>query len=217
MQPISQMKSMPFNQPARFFSIINSPDGAADADSEAAAKASAKDFLKKVDEDLIIDEVTTMEQWTSKVMEVKDKPIILDCYAEWCAPCRKLTPVLEKLTHDNEGKFKLVKLNIDNLPKLATALSVRSIPTLFLIYRGNVMDMITGVDETKLNELVRTALLIEQTQHDESIMLQVLSTSQEYIEQGKFAEAEQILRDGASYEQWMDKFAAEITAGIAYC
>ena len=49
-------------------------------------------------------------------MEVKDVPIILDCYAEWCAPCRKLTPILEKVTQENEGKFKLIKVNIDNLP-----------------------------------------------------------------------------------------------------
>ena len=89
---------------------------AGDNSSEAAAKASAKDFLEKVDENLIIDEVRSVQEWTTKVMEEKDKPIILDFYADWCAPCKKLTPVLEKLTHDNEGKFKLMKINIDNLP-----------------------------------------------------------------------------------------------------
>ena len=163
----------------RNFSIILNSDGSGGTDggadgSEAAAKASAKEFLKAVEEDLIIDEITSTEQWTTKVMQCTDKPIILDFYADWCAPCKKLTPVLEKLTQDNEGKFKLVKVNIDNLPKLATALQVRSIPTLFLIYRGNVMDQMTGVDETKLTELVKTAILIEQAQHDESIMETVL-------------------------------------------
>lgn len=103
-------------------------------------------------------------------MEVTDKPIILDFYAEWCAPCKKLTPVLEQKTQENEGKFKLIKVNIDNLPKLATALSVKSIPTLFLIYRGNIMDQMAGVDPNKLEELIKTAVLIEQAQHDESIM-----------------------------------------------
>mgnify|MGYP000895405263 CR=1 FL=1 len=80
------------------------------------AKASAKEFLNKVEEDLIIDEVNTQAEWTTKVMEVTDKPVILDFYADWCAPCKKLTPVLEQLTRDNEGKFKLDKINIDNLP-----------------------------------------------------------------------------------------------------
>jgi len=84
--------------------------------SEAAAKASARDFLGKVEEDLIIDEINTMEEWVPKVMNCKDKPIILDCYADWCAPCKKLTPILEEVTLANSGKFKLVKVNIDNLP-----------------------------------------------------------------------------------------------------
>jgi len=60
--------------------------------SEDAAKNSAKEFLKQVEEDLIIDEITKVEEWTTKVMEVTDVPIILDFYAEWCAPCKKLTP-----------------------------------------------------------------------------------------------------------------------------
>ena len=95
-------------------------------------------------------------------MEEKKVPIILDCYADWCQPCRKLTPVLEKVTNDHEGKFKLIKVNIDNLPQIAQGLSVKSIPTLFLIYRGNIMDTLTGVDKEKLTGLIETALLVEK-------------------------------------------------------
>lgn len=150
----------------RHFSIITDSSGGtsgpSDMDSEAAAKASARDFLEKVEEDLIIDEINSVEEWTTKVMDVKDRPIILDCYAEWCSPCKKLTPILEDVTKANDGKFKLIKLNIDNIPQLTKALQVRSIPTLFLIYRGNVIDTITGVDQAKLDEFVKTALLVEQ-------------------------------------------------------
>ena len=49
-------------------------------------------------------------------MEEKEKPIILDFYAEWCAPCKKLTPLLEAKTREYGGKFKLVKINIDSFP-----------------------------------------------------------------------------------------------------
>jgi putative thioredoxin len=45
--------------------------------------------------------------------------IILDCYADWCKPCQELTPILEKLTREYNGKFKLIKLNIDKLPDIA--------------------------------------------------------------------------------------------------
>ena len=43
-------------------------------------------------------------------------PIIVDCYADWCQPCKKLTPLLEEKTREAVGKFKLMKLNIDTLP-----------------------------------------------------------------------------------------------------
>lgn len=198
-----QIRNMSSMMGKRQFSIITDSSGntisggaesAAAAEvpmsSEDAAKNSAKEFLKQVEEDLIIDEITKVEEWTTKVMEVTDVPIILDFYAEWCAPCKKLTPQLEKVTQEHEGKFKLIKINIDNLPNIATALQVKSIPTLFLIYRGNVMDQVTGVDEAKLDELVKTALLVEEAQHSESIMDSALNSCQEFIEQGKYAEAE---------------------------
>ena len=99
--------------PVRSFSLNSGGD---DLGSEAAAKASAREFLNKVEEDLIIDEVNTVAEWTTKVMEEKNRPVILDFYAEWCAPCKKLTPILEEKTREHEGKIKLVKINIDNLP-----------------------------------------------------------------------------------------------------
>lgn len=69
----------------------------------------------KEEEDKIVDELTGYDQWEPKVMKA-DKPIILDCYASWCAPCKKLMPILEQAAIDNEGKFKLVKMDIDSLP-----------------------------------------------------------------------------------------------------
>lgn len=157
-------------------------------DSEAAAKASAKEFLKEV-KDQLIDEVETLDQWQPKVMDVKDKPIILDCYADWCAPCRKVTPMLEKKTIENDGKFKLVKLNIENIPQLTKGLNVKAVPSLFLIYRGNVMDTLTGADQAKIDGMVETALLIEKTSHDETIMVKVLKEAENMIEQGHYKNA----------------------------
>ena len=56
---------------------------------------------------------------------------------------------------------------------MAQGLNVKSIPALFLIYRGNIMDNMVGADPKKLEELVKTALLIEQTTHDETLMIKV--------------------------------------------
>ena len=69
-------------------------------------------------------------------------PVVLDCYADWCQPCKKLDPILQEKIKEFEGKLKLVKLNIDNHPKLSSGLNIRSIPTLFLIFNGNIVDML---------------------------------------------------------------------------
>lgn len=69
-------------------------------------------------------------------------PVVLDCYADWCQPCKKLDPLLKEKMEGFEGKLKLVKLNIDNHPQLSTGLNIRSIPTLFLIFNGNIVDML---------------------------------------------------------------------------
>jgi len=82
--------------------------------------------------------------------------------------------VLEKLTLQYEGKFKLVKLNIDNLPQLASGLNVKSIPALFLIYKGNMLDTMTGFDVKKLEELVQTALLVDKAANDETVIMKVI-------------------------------------------
>jgi thioredoxin len=118
--------------------------------SEEAAKAAARQFIEAVKEESSIEEIASYNDWKPKVMEELNKPIILDCYADWCQPCKKLTPILENLAQEHAGKFKLVKLNIDNLPQLAQGLNVKSIPALFLIYRGNIVDTMVGADPVKL-------------------------------------------------------------------
>lgn len=78
-------------------------------------------------------ELEDMAHWKPAVMDQK-VPVILDCYADWCAPCRKLTPLLEDAVNQLEGKVKLVKMNVDSFPQLTTGLNVKSLPSVFLIF-----------------------------------------------------------------------------------
>jgi putative thioredoxin len=73
-----------------------------------------------------------------------DVPVLLDCWAPWCGPCRSLTPVLEKLAKDYHGRFVLAKVNTDENPQVAAALRVRSIPMVTLFVGGRPVDQFMG-------------------------------------------------------------------------
>lgn len=65
-----------------------------------------------------------------------DKPIIIDFYADWCQPCKQISPILSSINEEYEGLIKVYKVNIDDEPELATACSVKSIPALIFIPMG---------------------------------------------------------------------------------
>jgi putative thioredoxin len=71
-------------------------------------------------------------------------PVLLDCWAPWCGPCKSLKPILEKLVQAYGGQFVLAKLNSDECPGVAQALQLRSIPHVFLLKDGQVLDQFTG-------------------------------------------------------------------------
>jgi len=71
-------------------------------------------------------------------------PVLVDFWAEWCAPCRMTTPVLEAFARDQAGQIKIVKLNIDQNPATANQFNVRSIPTLILFKNGLPIETMIG-------------------------------------------------------------------------
>jgi putative thioredoxin len=73
-----------------------------------------------------------------------DVPVLLDCWAPWCGPCRSLTPVLEKLAQAYGGRFVLAKLNTDESPQVAAAMGIRSIPQVTLFVGGRPVDQFMG-------------------------------------------------------------------------
>ncbi len=73
-----------------------------------------------------------------------DTPIVVDFWAEWCGPCRMVTPVLEKLADDYAGKVRIGKVNVDEQSSLASKYGIQSIPTLLIFKGGKVVEQFIG-------------------------------------------------------------------------
>ncbi|GAB3090805.1 thioredoxin [Lysobacter terrae] len=83
-------------------------------------------------------------------------PVLVDFWAEWCGPCKQLGPILEKLAGDYNGAFRLAKVDVDKEPQLAGAFQVRSIPTVFLVKGGQLVDGFPGaLPEGQLREFLQ--------------------------------------------------------------
>jgi thioredoxin 1 len=76
----------------------------------------------------------TDSSWKSDVLE-STQPVVVDFWAEWCGPCRMIAPALDEISREMEGKVKIVKLNVDENPGVASQLGIRSIPTL-MVFKG---------------------------------------------------------------------------------
>jgi thioredoxin len=71
-------------------------------------------------------------------------PILVDAWAEWCPPCRMIAPLLDQLAAESGGRYKIVKLNVDENPRTSAQFGIRSIPTLLIFKNGKLVDQMVG-------------------------------------------------------------------------
>ena len=99
----------------------------------------------------------TADNFETEVLQKSmQTPVLVDFWAEWCGPCKTLGPILEKLAADYHGAFRLAKIDVDKEPQLAGAFQVRSIPTVFLVKDGQLVDGFPGaLPEGQLREFLK--------------------------------------------------------------
>jgi putative thioredoxin len=91
-----------------------------------------------------IKDTTTQTFVKDVIEESKRQPVLVDFWAEWCGPCKQLTPVLEKVVRASKGKVKLVKMDIDKHPSIPGQLGIQSIPAVFAFVNGQPIDGFLG-------------------------------------------------------------------------
>jgi thioredoxin len=74
-----------------------------------------------------------------------EKPVLVDCWAPWCGPCRMIAPTIEQLAAESNGKWVIAKLNTDENQRTAARFSIDAIPTMLIFRRGQLVDQIVGL------------------------------------------------------------------------
>ncbi len=103
-------------------------------------------------------EQVTDNSFKDVVLE-SDVPVLVDFWAPWCGPCRMVAPVVDEIASQYEGQIKVVKLNTDENPNIASQYGIRSIPTLMIFKGGQRVDMVVGaVPKTTLSNTLEKYL-----------------------------------------------------------
>ncbi len=88
--------------------------------------------------------VNVTDETFEDVVIGSEVPVLVDFWADWCAPCKIIAPIVEELAGEYDGKVKFAKLDVDSNPRIATQYGIRGIPTLLIFSGGSPVDQVVG-------------------------------------------------------------------------
>ena len=128
------------------------------------AQSVASDALANAPAGVVVD--VNEEDFQQKVIDIsKTVPVIVDLWAEWCGPCKQLSPLLEKLAAEYKGRFVLAKIDVDANPRLSQMFQVQSIPAVFAVIGESAGPLFQGaIPEAELRQVIEEVLRIAAEQ-----------------------------------------------------
>ena len=91
------------------------------------------------------EDMNVTEQNFDEIIQKSNVPVLIDFWAEWCGPCKMLTPVIEELAAEYGETVKIAKVNVDQQPNLAARYGIRSIPTIIIFRGGEIAEQMVGM------------------------------------------------------------------------
>src|SRR5215813_2206256 len=147
----------------------------------------------------LIKETTTQTFVQDVIEESRRQPVLIDFWAEWCGPCRQLTPILEKAVRNARGKVKLVKMNIDQHPAIPGQMGIQSIPAVIAFVGGQPADGFMGaIPESQVNAFIEK-LTKGVPAAGEPNIADILKEAETLFAEGDVAGAAQVYAEALSF------------------